>query len=86
MKVPKSLQDGGKGQCEDIIKVFITSRPTSFPLMVLPDLSHTASAVFRGAYSCDYLSDFLSRLNDSVRGQTEDGWATQNFIIRTRLM
>lgn len=85
MKVPEFLQHGGKGQCEDIIKVLITSRPTSFPMMVLLGMLQTASTVFRGVHSCDGLSDFLSRLDDGVRGQTEDSWATQNFIIRTTL-
>jgi hypothetical protein len=85
LKVPEFLQNHGKGQCEDIIKVFITSKPTSFPLMVLPDISRAASSVSRGVHNGDNLSDFLLKLTVGFRGQGEDGWVTQNFIIRTIL-
>ncbi|KAF2804514.1 uncharacterized protein BDZ99DRAFT_451575 [Mytilinidion resinicola] len=85
MKVPEFLQNCGKGRCEDIIKVFITSKPTFFPLMVLPEISRTADSVFRDIHSGDGLSAFLSTLTTGFRGQDEDAWATQNFIIRTVL-
>jgi hypothetical protein len=36
MKVPDKMIERGHHSCEDIVKVFVTSRPTSFDLFELP--------------------------------------------------
>ncbi|KFG83778.1 putative caspase [Metarhizium anisopliae] len=39
MKVPDWLQRLGGRHCEDVIKVFVTSKPTSFPSLILPEIA-----------------------------------------------
>lgn len=82
MEVPKSLRSRGETQCEDILKVFITNKPTSFPNMVLPEMQNGLRA------HADHLSKFLSGLTSPIRGQSDgagEEWKTQNFIIRTTM-
>jgi len=86
MEVPEFLQSQGKKRCEDIVKVFITSKPTSFPSMVLPEISDTLGGVVRG--SGDQLSNFLLELTTCFRGQdhtAHEEWISQNFIICTAM-
>lgn len=88
MEVPESLRSRGETQCEDILKVFITNKPTSFPTMVLPEMHLDANRVRAHVHSGDHLSNFLSGLISRVRGQTGgagEEWATQNFIVRTTM-
>ncbi|KAI1086078.1 caspase domain-containing protein [Rostrohypoxylon terebratum] len=64
MEVPMPLQDRGEMHCEDIVKVFITNKPTSFPSMVLPEIPLRCKEVcgrVRGGGG-DQLSKFLSEL------------------------
>lgn len=89
MEVPESLQSRGEKQCEDIVKVFVTSKATSFPSMVLPDIP--LQAQHRGGQARetgDMLLTFLEGLNTSLRGNGHaegEEWATRSFIIRTAL-
>lgn len=88
MEVPEFLQSNGTGCCEDIIKVFITSRATSFPSMVLPELPlygpHKRGQPHEAG---DELSALITGLVGSVRGKDagHEKWATRNFIIRTKM-
>ncbi|KAL6798175.1 caspase domain-containing protein [Trichoderma sp. SZMC 28012] len=88
MEVPEFLQSDGRGCCEDIIKVFITNRATSFPSMILPDLPlygpHKRGQPHKAA---DELSTLITGLAGSVRGidAGHEKWATRNFIIRTKM-
>ncbi|KAM4057149.1 caspase domain-containing protein [Hirsutella rhossiliensis] len=49
MEVPEFLQSRGIKRCEDIVKVFITSKPTDFPSMVLPEIPLTGAIPNRAA-------------------------------------
>ncbi|KAL7800907.1 hypothetical protein V8C43DRAFT_272845, partial [Trichoderma afarasin] len=88
MKVPEFLQNEGTRSCEDIIKVFVTSRATSFPSMVLPELS-LDNPQYRGQphEATDELLALITGLIGSVRGEDAEyeKWATRNFIIRTKM-
>jgi hypothetical protein len=71
--VPSELRELGQSQCEDIIKVFITTEPTSFDLLELPKLGE--------------LFERKTPAPGTDRGDslaTED-WAALNFPIRTLL-
>ena len=88
MEVPESLRSRGETQCEDILKVFITNKSTSFPNMVFSEMHPNPKRVRAHADSRDHLSNFLSGLTSRFRGQSDGGgeeWATQNFIIRTTM-
>ncbi len=71
--VPAELRDSRQDCCEDIVKVFVTSEPTSFSLLELPKIGGMAST--------------RSVATDMYRGDepaTED-WATFNYQIRKSL-
>jgi Caspase domain len=88
MTVPESFRDRGEHKCEDILKVFITNRPSSFAALVLPKIPISAEDIdepLRGNHN--QLSKFLSELTTPFRG-AEDGisdeeWVARNFVIRT---
>lgn len=88
MRVPDWLRDLGARHCEDVVKVFVTTKLTSFPSLILPEIPlHVRhhGGVLR--YD-DELSTFLTDLTAPLRGQDDLGqeaWATQNFIIRTKV-
>jgi hypothetical protein len=42
IKVLELLLTGSGAQCEDILKVFVTSQPISFPTLILPRMSRTS--------------------------------------------
>ncbi|PQE12955.1 caspase domain-containing protein [Rutstroemia sp. NJR-2017a BBW] len=90
MEVPVFLQSRGRNYCEDIVKVFITSRPTFFPSMVLPEISlHTNDPCKRvRSNGGDQLSKFILELTMRFRSQdyvAHEEWASENFIIRTAM-
>ncbi len=39
--VPEEIKKSGRYQCEDIIRVFVTSHPTSFDMLALPKLGES---------------------------------------------
>ena len=86
MTVPEQFVDRGQYQCDDILKVFVTSKPSSFTPSLLPKV-HTSDGVDRS--DCDHLLTFLSGLVTSTRGSEYDiqgeGWISWNFHIRTQL-
>lgn len=84
MAVPKELQENGIKECEDIIKIFITSRATHFRVS-LPSLFKTTPGQTDTFRSSDNLLAFLSELTGDLRGQSEGEWATSSFIIRTSM-
>ncbi|KAM7219907.1 Caspase domain containing protein [Rhypophila decipiens] len=70
--VPLEEKEKAYTQCHDILKVFITSRPTSFDLLELPKLGETPKRV--------------STSFDEGRGNGNygsDGWETFEFPVRT---
>lgn len=86
MEVPESMQINGRGCCEDIIKLFVTSNATSFPSMVLPELPLWGSYHRGQPYeSGNGLSALVAGLTGSVRSHDagHEKWTTRNFLIRT---
>ena len=99
MEVPEALQKRGKSECEDVVKVFVTNKPTFFPSVVLPEMPLGAESFYdttgldgRVRSSSDQLSRLLSQLTTNFRGgqgskgNTKTGdeeWACRNFVIRT---
>ena len=87
MEVPKFLLDRGLTECEDIIKIFVTSKPTSFSSVILPEMPFQARDL-RGRVggTVDRLSNFVSELTAGHRGQDDaiqEECATRNFTICT---
>jgi Caspase domain len=60
-------------QCEDIIKVFVTSQPTSFDLLELPRLGGPVK------------KDRSSRSSHDGGSPSSEDWAALNFLVRTCL-
>ncbi|KUJ10000.1 uncharacterized protein LY89DRAFT_267866 [Mollisia scopiformis] len=87
MCVPDSFKSRNMFQCDDILKVFVTRRPSSFAPLLLPSIpgatrSHQQSS--RGTRSP--LNRFLSGLSAGNRGEgdiSDEAWSTQSFIIQT---
>jgi hypothetical protein len=78
MMVPSEMREEGLRQCEDIIKVFVTSQPTSFDLLELPKLGEPkpGEPVKRSVISrtCREDGSYLS-----------ENWAALNFPIHIAL-
>ena len=70
MTVPPTMN--GYGSCEDIIKVFVTSQPTSFDSLELPKLDELGKTSVR------------NRISRPSNDGSED-WIALNFPIRTLL-
>lgn len=71
--VPPEMREKGHRQCQDIIKVFVTSKPTSFDLLELPKLGESAKR---------YTSSGRTGREDS---DVPEEWAALNFPIHTFL-
>lgn len=71
MTVPPAMS--GYGSCEDIIKVFVTSQPTSFDSLELPNLDEVGKT---------NVGDRTNRPNN----HESDDWVALNFPIRTLLL
>ncbi|KAI2780303.1 caspase domain-containing protein [Daldinia loculata] len=88
MEIPKFLLGQGKKRCEEVLKVFLTTKPTNFPSMILSEIP-VHSTFYRGQIdeSHDTLSLFIESLTTNFQGQDPGGerWATQNFIITTTI-
>ncbi|KAK5693658.1 hypothetical protein LTR97_010227 [Elasticomyces elasticus] len=84
MEVPSELQNRGQQECDDIFKVFITSRPATFKMLELPRLSPLRSDSRRSC-SSDEL-DPGSRVGvDPEDGVDMEAWVAMNFPIRTSM-
>lgn len=75
MRVPAELIGKGSRQCEDIIKIIITSQPTSFDLIELPALSKLETGRLNKKATV--------RSSEYSRSGTPENWAALNFPIRT---
>ncbi|KAF4953224.1 hypothetical protein FGADI_6199 [Fusarium gaditjirri] len=74
-----------RSQARDVIKVFITDKPVSFPSMVLPGLD-TKSNSRNSSASAEILSDFIKHLTTGGRMRSagnRGAWMVHNFIIWT---
>lgn len=72
MMVPDQMKERGHSSCEDIVKIFITSQPTSFDLLELPKLCEPTKA--RNV-------DMASRES----GAASENWASMKFPIQVSL-
>ena len=70
MTVPPAIS--GYGSCEDVIKIFVTSQPTSFGSLELPNLDELGKT---------NVGDRVSRPSN----HESDDWMALNFPIRTLL-
>jgi hypothetical protein len=89
MTVPDCLRDRGQCECEDVIKVFVTSKPTSFAPFMLPKIPIPAEKDDRSVRGDrNQLSELLSGLATPIRGEadgiSDEQWACQSFVVRTR--
>jgi hypothetical protein len=83
MTIPSHLKL--RTQARDVIKVFITDKPISFPGMVLPGLG-MKSSLRNSSASAEILSDFIKHLNTGGRIRSagnKGAWMSHNFVIRT---
>ena len=73
MKVPAEMVEKGHDYCEDIIKVFVTSRATSFDMIELPKLGTTRVVA----------KDL--KIERGRRGKEAEDWMASDFSVRTNL-
>ena len=89
MKIPEELKQKGRTRCEVILKVFVTTRVTSFAALRsgrrLP--GQNVEGTVRGQST--QLSSCLASLATPCRGTADDArdleneWASRNFNVRT---
>ncbi|KAF5640405.1 hypothetical protein F25303_7153 [Fusarium sp. NRRL 25303] len=85
MTIPKHLSL--QGRARDVIKVFITDKPVSFPGMVLPGLD-VKSNFRNSSASADILSDLIKQLSTGGRMRSAGNkgvWITHNFVVWTSI-
>lgn len=76
MTVPEILIGRGQSECVDILKVFVTSQPTSFLSLELPKMEAEPNANKNKKVPS-------SRLSPGANSdELSEDWATCNFIIR----
>ncbi|KAL4884033.1 hypothetical protein BJY04DRAFT_20818 [Aspergillus karnatakaensis] len=73
--IPDELLGQGVTECEDVIKVFVTSQPTSLSLFEMPKLGEIGLRHRRASTAINYRGE-------GVAGESE-GWAVLDFCIRT---
>ena len=86
MVIPEEIKQRGQAECEDIMKLFVTTRPTSFAALNLPRLKMLDETLLRR--QSDDLGNFLTELalpyrGSDVGGPCDEDWTTRNYIIRT---
>ena len=80
----------GQSYCDDIVKVFVTERPTSFEPLEMGQLPDTIDSLdslpTRGTQLA--LSQFLMKLSEPLRGSSheilDEFWTCRDIIVRTR--
>lgn len=74
MKVPAEMVEKGHDYCEDIIKVIVTSRATSFDMIELPKLGTTTRVVAKDL-----------KIERGRNGKEAEDWMASDFSVRTNL-
>ncbi|PNP74357.1 hypothetical protein FNYG_12406 [Fusarium nygamai] len=85
MTVPRHLSL--QGRARDVIKVFITDKPVSFPGMVLPGLD-VKSNLRNSFASAGILSDLIKHLNTGGRMRSagnKGAWVSHNLVVWTSI-
>lgn len=87
MEVPPSFKKVGRKTCKDILKVFITSRPSSFTQFLLGDIMHLTgdSQQYTLATSSDQVEKTIRDVRDQKYNPFEGEWWTETFYIHTRM-
>ncbi|KAF4499926.1 Metacaspase-1A [Fusarium agapanthi] len=83
MTIPSHLSL--QGQARDVIKVFITDKPVSFPGLVLSGLD-VKSHLRNSSASADILSDLIKHLSTGGRMRSvgnKGSWMSRNFVVWT---
>ena len=88
MNIPEELKQKGWTQCEDILKVFVTTRCDIVCSIAIRAAAGTErKGTVRGEST--QLSSCLASLATPCRGTADDArdleneWASRNFIVRT---
>lgn len=84
MKIPEVLEH--LGECDDVIKIFVTSRPVLLSSLRLPALSLSERIIEPATRSSEQsLMKLLEYLSPITRGSgntmTDECWLTRNFVI-----
>jgi hypothetical protein len=86
MEVPKELTEQGVLSCHDVLKIFITSQPTSFASQLLPKLTGPTGgsrlSMTENIKKIQHAFRQLSNSNRNTSQQTED-WSAHDFIVQT---
>ncbi|MCJ1328908.1 hypothetical protein MMC10_005585 [Thelotrema lepadinum] len=86
MKAAEVLSNGGRCDCQDVIKVFITGSAIPFPSTILAPISLPGGGSGMRS-NADQLSRCLSMLDSTNQGANRSDWATnwtsRNFLVRT---
>jgi hypothetical protein len=76
--IPFKMKERGLRQCKDIIKVFVTSQPTSFDFLKLPEL-------YESRIDKSVRSDTADRTGQENGSHSSENWAALKFLIQTSL-
>lgn len=74
MTIPPKLREQGEKQCDDVVKVFLTSQPTSFLSLELPEYGRFRDGKRKSSYNRPH-----------VTYSSSECWVAVTFRIRTRL-
>ncbi|KAI4173849.1 MAG: hypothetical protein LQ346_008327 [Caloplaca aetnensis] len=94
MSFPEKIKATGCSTIEDIFKFFVTTRPSSFDGLELPELSSQILEPRRASSISNTLADLLNSLtvgcqpSHTVRGGLtgpDERWNSRNFIVNTRM-
>ncbi|KAK4690875.1 hypothetical protein P7C71_g6013, partial [Lecanoromycetidae sp. Uapishka_2] len=88
MRIPEELKRKGCRRCDDVLKVFVTAKGTSFATLRLGKVPGCGQEEATRGHSTQ-LSSFLDGLAAPRRGRVDDAqaleneWATRNYVVRT---
>ena len=74
MTVPDNMIECGHRECDDILKVFVTTQPTTFTSWQMPEIEQPN----RREHS-------PSQVDQAREGENLEDWVALNFYIRTKL-
>ncbi|EUC45384.1 hypothetical protein COCMIDRAFT_95602 [Bipolaris oryzae ATCC 44560] len=86
MEIPEEFKVQDILSCQDVLKIFITSQPTSFASQLLPKLTRSSSG------SRSSMAEYTRRIRNSIHqlgdsnrnpSRNTEYWSTQDFIVKT---
>lgn len=88
--IPTQLEAVNEHECEDIFKIFLTSKATSFaalqaPPLVVSEDNHNGVTRGRDNYHelMAFLGDFAAPFRTPNMSETVENWTTRTFLIKT---